>query len=228
MTEFVLNDIEVSVTRKRIKNLYLRVHRATGKVNVTVPKSMSLDAVQAFIHSKFDWILKQKKKLIPKLPSLPINYVDGETLLFLGKQYTLKIVATKTKPHVQLTETDILLHLKPDTDAAKREMLFEKWRKKSLSEHIEKLIPYWEKVMQVSVASFAIRKMRSRWGSCSTRTRDIRFSLELASKPLECIEYVVVHELAHLIEPSHNRRFVSLMDHFLPHWRAIRNVLRTG
>jgi len=227
MAIFKLHDIEVEVVRKRIKHLYLRVDPTSGLVKISAPVAMSLETIRRFLISKLQWIKNQQIKLHTPAQSVPKQYIDDEGHYFNGKRYSLKLVERETPPKVSVSDSQILLHVRPGTKEAQKRAVLDNWYRQQLEEKASALIAFWEKKMNVSVAKFTIRKMKTRWGSCTPRTSTIRINLDLAMRPPECLEYLVVHELVHLLEPSHNHRFKQLMDQFLPKWRVYRKELNT-
>ena len=171
------------------------------------------------------WIRKQQQKLRDQERETPREYLDRESHYFWGKRYLLKVLEKEAVPRVQLNHSEIILQVRPGADASKKRYVLDEWHRQQLKEAISPLITKWEKKLNVSVARVVVRKMKTKWGSCTPVTRTIRLNLELAKKPLECLEYVIVHELMHLLEPSHNSRFMALMDQFLPQWRFYREEL---
>lgn len=225
-----LDNIDVQVEHKNIKRLYLRVYRATGKVKISAPLHCSMGAIQHFARSKLAWIRKQQKKLEKLSPpdrGSQYEYRDGETHYFQGQAYLLKVEEKPTVPAVEQGAGQIKLNVRPGASVEKRGALLDDWYRCQLEKKIGSLIARWEKILGVSGAGFRIRKMKTRWGSCSPASRTFRFNLALAKTSAECLEYVVVHELVHLLEPSHNHRFHGLMDQFLPAWRAVRKTLNS-
>ncbi|MDP1574062.1 MAG: SprT family zinc-dependent metalloprotease [Coxiellaceae bacterium] len=215
-----LDGLDVVITQKKIKNTYLRVCSSTGKVKVSAPKKMSIESIHHFVLSKLKWIQQQQKKISTAAPIGPKKYNDGEKHYFNGQCFLLKVIACEKKPHVMLLDAHIVISVHPNATKIKKQALLDHWYCEQLTEKTALLIAKWERIMAVSVSRFSIRNMKTRWGSCSPKSRAIRINLALAKKSLDCLEYVVVHELAHLLEPSHNKRFVSLMDRFLPDWRV--------
>lgn len=225
VANLILEDINIEIIQKKIKNIYLGVHRPAGLVKVTAPEKMSLDAIKAFVLSKLPWIKKQKLKFENPSLLLPKTFMDGESHYFNGMHYMLRIIKSEGAPKVLLNDTEIMLYIRPGWEIIHKKALLDAWYGQELNLKLASLIPIWEQKMNVSVEKFSLRKMKTKWGSCSPLSRTIRFNLELVKKPFECLEYVVVHELAHLIEASHNARFKSLMDKFLPKWRLHREEL---
>lgn len=220
-----LDDITIDITRKKIKNLHLKIASADGRVSISAPMRMSMTIIQDFVLSKLPWIKKHQHKLQGRGQVKPHEYQAGESHYFLGKPYTLNIIEHHKRPSVILEHDQICLCVKQDTSKEKKEALLAGWYRAQLQQMLPALIAKWELAMGVTVKQFFIRNMKTRWGSCSHRSGRIRFNLSLAKKSFECLEYVVVHELVHLLEPSHNHRFVALMDQFMPQWRVYKKTL---
>jgi predicted metal-dependent hydrolase len=223
---FQLHDIAIEVTRKRIKNLHLKVLRPDGKVKISAPHRMSFTSIYNFALSKFDWIQMSQRKMQTRKPGLKLNYEEGEIHRYLDKNYFLKIREVSTHPLVELENDSLIFSIHSGFCLEKKQILLEKWYSGKLKDILCNLITKWEPVIQVKVQQFFIRKMKTRWGSCSYKTAKIRFNLELAKHSLECIEYIVVHEMVHLLEPSHNHRFKAFMTQFMPEWREHKRKLQ--
>lgn len=225
---FKLHDIDIEITQKKIKNLHLRVRPPMGSVMISAPKRMSIEKIHEFVFSKLNWINKHRKKMLEKKYEARKEYVDGETHYFDGKSFLLKIIEHQEKQDVILSHPNLIIQIRSGANKIKKQAMLDNWYRQQLNEKVVSLISEWEKKMLVSVSQFKIRKMKTRWGSCSPRSRSIRINLELAKRSLACIEYVVVHELVHLLEASHNKRFIALMDQFLPTWRLCRKELNSA
>ena len=223
--EDVCIDMEVEVVQKDIKNVHLSVYPPVGHVKVAAPESMEIETIRIYVISKLGWIKKQQEKLRTQVREAPRECVDGESHYFNGKRYLLKVVEREAPPQVSLSHSNIVLQVRHGANDVKKLSVLDEWYRQQLKVKVSSLVAQWEKKMDVSVAQVVIRKMKTKWGSCTAASRSIRINLELAKKPPECLEYIVVHELAHLIEPSHNNRFITLMDRFLPKWRMYRDEL---
>lgn len=224
-TQIKLGDIAIDVVRKEIKNIHLSVYPPAGRVRISAPKRMALDTIRVFAISKLGWIKKHQQKLQEQVRETPREYIDRESHYLWGKRYLFKVEEKDSAAYVSLRHNQMVLHVRPDTgDERKREILAE-WYREKLKEVVPALIAKWERLMGVKVEKFFVQRMKTRWGSCNHRSNNIRLNTELAKKPLECLEYVVVHEMAHLLEPSHNNRFIALMDQFMPSWRNHREEL---
>jgi len=220
-----LDGIVADVVRKDIKNIHLRVYPPTGTVRISAPLKMKLDTIRGFAISKIGWIRKQQQKLNNQKCEFRPKYLDRESHYLWGKGYFLKVVEKNAAPLVKLDNSDMVLQTRPGATEAKRRSVVDEWYRQQVKEEASPLIEKWEEKMRLSLENFTVRKMKTRWGSCTPHSCTIRLNLELAKKSPECLEYVIVHELAHLLEPSHNSRFVALMDHFLPEWKFCRAAL---
>lgn len=224
-TEIKLGDITVDVMLKDIKNIHLSVYPPTGRVRISAPLRFDIDAIRIFAISKLAWIKKQQTKLRHQERETVREYVERESHYFMGRRYLLKISETDLAPTVVLRHKEIELIVKQESTHEQRRLLLEGWFRQRLRQQIASYVAAWEAKMNVSVSEFGIKKMRTKWGSCNDEAKRIWINLELAKKPPECLEYIVVHEMVHLIERNHGTRFVSLMDHFLPLWRQHKNLL---
>lgn len=225
MQQIVLGDISVDVVQKDIKHLHLSVYPPTGRVTIAAPNRMNIDTIRIYAISKLDWIRKQQLKQRSQEREAPRDYVTRESHYFLGKRYLLKVIERDAAPVVVLKYRTIELYVRPGTDAAKKHEVLQEWYRQQLKEMLPAYVSKWEKRMQVVVNDFAVKKMRTKWGTCNTNAARIWLNLELAKKPIQCIEYIVVHEMVHLLERSHNARFVAYMDKFMPQWRQYKDEL---
>lgn len=219
--------MNTEIFRKKIKNLYLNI-TSQGGIKVSAPMKMPLSEIYAFIESKSTWIKRQQEKLRKHEQTPKKTYNNGETHYFKGKPYQLKLIDYTKKPMIQLSDTDLILYIHPQSDNLKKQLVLEHWYAAQLKIMTQDLVNQWQVKMHVCVKQIKIRKMKTRWGSCSPHTQSIRINLELAKRPFECLEYIIVHELTHLLEPSHNKRFVRFMDQFLPDWKASKKLLNSA
>jgi hypothetical protein len=220
-----LGDIPVDVVQKAIKNIHLSVYPPHGKVRIAAPLHMDLDTIRVFAISKLGWIKQQQEKLRGQARQSPREYLDRESHYVWGRRYLLKVVERDAPPEVTLTHGKLVLHLRPGASQEKRQSVLDEWFREQLKDETRQLIEKWAPHMGVPAPTFTARKMKTKWGSCTPAANAILVNLELAKKPLECLEYIVVHELTHLLEPSHNPRFITLMTQFMPKWRFYREEL---
>ena len=220
-----LGEIAVDVVKKDIKNLHLSVYPPAGKVRISAPLRMNLDTIRVFAISKLGWIKQQQKKLQEQERETPREYLDRESHYVWGKRYLLKVVESDEAPAVELKHSAMHLRVRPGTSEEKKQAVIEEWYRAQLKQAVPSLIAKWEPLMGVNVARFFVQRMKTKWGSCNPNAKSIRLNTELAKKPPECLEYVVVHEMVHLLEPTHNSRFITLMDSFIPQWQFHRDAL---
>ncbi len=220
-----LGDIDVDVVLKDIKNIHLSVYPPTGRVRISAPKRMSVDTIRVFAISKLDWIKQQQAKLRQQERETPRDYVERESHFVWGKRYLLHVVESDQRPSVELEHQRMCLRVRPGSSDAKREAVVEEWFRRQVRSAIPELLAKWQPVLGVEAERLLVRRMKTRWGSCNHQARTIRLNTELAKKPAECLEYILVHELIHLLEPTHNARFTAAIDRVMPDWKHRRMVL---
>jgi predicted metal-dependent hydrolase len=225
MKQIQLGDIAIDVEQKEIKNLHLSVYPPTGRVRIAAPMHMDIETIRVYAISKLSWIKKQQTKLRSQQREAPRDYIQRESHYYQGERYLLKIVFQETPPKVILKHSSLEIHVRPGKDSGKRQEIIESWYREKLKEIIPGFIATWETTLKVKVNEFAIKKMKTKWGSCNIKAKRIWLNLELAKKPLPCLEYIIVHEMLHLIERKHNDRFISLIDTYLPQWRHLKEEL---
>lgn len=220
-----LNDLSIELSQKKVKTLRLTVHPPQGKVKLSAPLRMPMKAILSFIQTKKEWIQQHQKKIQDKNPHSVPQYLDQENHYLWGKSYLLKVTEHSKKSTVEIQEDSLHLKIRLNADHAKREAAMDAFYRQQLHHAAPLLIERWERIMNLKVSGFSTQKMKSRWGVCTPKKKQIKLNTELAKKPIECLEYVIVHELVHLLEPSHNHRFKMLMDKFLPAWRLQKQKL---
>lgn len=225
MQEIQLGDITVEVTQKDIKNVHLSVYPPFGQVKIAAPNRMDLDTIRIYAISKLSWIRKQQAKIKAQKREAPREYLTKESHYYLGKRYLLKVIEHHSSPIVKLKHNTIELYIRPETDTAKRKEILDNWYRTQLKELVPKTILKWEKEMKVKVNEFGIKKMKTKWGTCNIAAQRIWLNLELAKKPISCLEYIIIHEMTHLLERNHNNRFVALMNQFMPNWKEVKEEL---
>lgn len=226
MHQIKVNDLIVDVVRKDIKNLHLAVYPPNGRVRVAVPLLVDDEAVRLAVISKLGWIKRQQVQFAEQERQSEREYVSGESHYFQGNRYLLNVIYLDATPKVVIrNNTRIDLYVRPGSDPDQRERILLAWYRKQLREIVPPLIMKWEPILGVSVADWGIKQMKTKWGTCSIEARRIWLNLELAKKPVRCLEYIVVHELIHLLERHHNDRFTALMEKHLPSWRFLREEL---
>ncbi|NLI89116.1 MAG: M48 family metallopeptidase [Epulopiscium sp.] len=229
MKKIIVKDIEIHLRRKKVKNLNLSVHPPRGEVRLSVPYNTSDDTIREFVLSKASWIKKHQDRFKNQEIVGVNKYISGESHYFLGKKYILNIIYIDKNPAKVEIKDDayINIYIKKEASIEKRAKLLKEWYRKELKLLIPPLIKKWEKIMKVSVNEFGVKQMKTRWGTCNIRDKRIWINLELAKKTPECLEYIVVHEMVHLLERDHNDKFKAHMDKFLPNWRSIQAKLNS-
>lgn len=223
-----VGDIEIDVVRKPIKNLHLGVYPPLGRVRVAAPEGVSNEAVRLAVVSRMAWIKRQKAKFIGQVRQSERAFASGETHFHFGHRYRLRLLERGTAASVKVHGDRIELTVPPGSDGLHRERIMQGWQRRELRARTEPLVDKFAEAMGVNRPLLGIKRMKTRWGSCNPAAPRIWLNLELAKKAPDCIEYLVVHELAHLIEPNHGERFVALMDRFMPRWRIVRDELNAA
>lgn len=225
-SQISIHDIDVQIVRKQIKNLHLRVYAPDGDVRVTAPLHVNDDAVRRSVLNRLDWIRKQQTRLVNQPVKVRQDMLSGEMHPYLGKTYLLEVIEQRGRRRVELTaEGKMVMYVRANTPAEKRGLLLADWYRQQMKEHIPGLIQKWEPIMGVRVHGWGLKKMRTRWGTCNITDGRIWLNLELVKRSPECLEYVLVHEMVHLLERYHNARFKAYMDIFLPQWRSYKDAL---
>jgi predicted metal-dependent hydrolase len=224
-TTIEIGGVVLDVVKKDIKNVHLSVYPPTGKVRISAPLRMNTDTIRVFAISKLGWIRQQQQKLRAQERETPREYLDRESHYVWGKRYLLKVVEKDAAPEVELKHSILILRVRSGSTEEKKQSVLDQWYREQVKAVVPSLIAKWELLMGVKVERFFVQRMKTKWGSCSSESKSIRLNSELAKKPPECLEYIVVHEMVHLLEHTHNRRFVALMDQFMPKWEFYRDNL---
>jgi predicted metal-dependent hydrolase len=226
MTDTIqLGEITILVTKKDIKNVHLSVHPPDGHVTLVAPKATRLDVARAYAITKLGWIRQQQERLRNQARESPRQYIERESHCVWGRRYLLTIAYRDAKPCISLDHKRITLTVRPDADAKKRAEVIHEWHKSLLHELVPAIIKKWEPKLKVRVTGYFLQRMKTKWGSCNHRAGHIRLNTELVKKPKDLLEYVIVHEMAHLLEPTHSERFVAILDKHYPTWREARAEL---
>ncbi len=220
-----LGDMAVDVVRKEIKNVHLSVHPPSGRVTISAPARLSLDTIRVFAIAKLRWIRQQQRKLQEQERETPREYLDRESHYVWGRRYLLTVIEADQPAAVELGHSRLVLRVRPGTDHARRQAIVEDWYRAQLKQAVPPLLMKWERLMVVKIARFYVQRMKTKWGSCNPRAHTVRLNTDLAKKPRECLEYVLVHEMAHVLEPTHNARFMTLLEQFMPKWQFYRQML---
>jgi predicted metal-dependent hydrolase len=220
-----LGDVVIAMTRKDIKHVHLSVHPPDGRVTLVAPLGTRTEVARAYAVSRLPWIRAKQSELRGQAREPVRQYVNRESHYVWGKRYLLTVVERDEKPSVKLDHRRITMAVRPGSDRAKREAVMLAWHRELLHEEVPRLIHMWEPILEVEVAAYFLQRMKTKWGSCNRRARNIRLNTELVKKPKDLLEYVVVHEMLHLIAPTHSERFVELLSRHLPGWREARAEL---
>lgn len=220
-----LGNLRVEVTRKAVKHVHLSVLPPAGKVRVTAPQSMALDTIRLFLVSKLTWIRSQQRKLLSQDRETPREFLNKESHYVWGKRYLLEVVHVDGVPKVSLSPRKLQLRARPDANPTRCEEVLDAWYRQQVRDALPALLAKWEPLLKIKAKRVFVQRMKTKWGSCTPESGYIRLNTDLAKKPPEALEYIVVHELVHLLEPTHNERFVALMDLYLPHWQHLRKQL---
>lgn len=221
-----VNGIPVEVVRKKIKNIHLAVYPPDGRVRIAVPAHIDDDAARLAVVERLSWVQRRQRAVIEQARETEREMVSGESHYVGGSRYRLEVVEMDEPPEVAIRGNKTLfLQVRPGTDRAGRKAILDRWYRQRLRERIPKLTAKWAPKLGVEVVEWGIKRMRTRWGSCSISARRIWINLELAKKSDRCLEYIVVHEMVHLLEPTHSDRFRALMTRHLPSWEARRDQL---
>jgi len=220
-----LGDIVILVTRKDIKHVHLSVYPPNGRVTLVAPKGTRLEVARAYAASRLGWIRNHQAKLRAQPRETARQFIERESHYLWGRRYLMSVVEKEEKPSIKLDHRRITLTVRPGSSQTKRYAVMHDWHKSLMHEVVPAMILKWEPKLGVEVSSFFLQRMKTKWGGCNPRERNIRINTELVKKPKDLLEYVIVHELVHLIEPTHNGRFEALMDEHYPAWREARAEL---
>lgn len=220
-----IGSLSVDIQRKSIKNLNITVLPPNGKVRVSAPLNMSETAIKMAVAGRLVWIKKQQAKFQNQERQSLREMLTGESHYLWGKRYRLEIIPTQGRHHIEVSHQKLKLYVRPNTSHANRLAVLERFYRTELKRKIERLLPIWQAEIGVQINRSGIKKMKTMWGSCNPHSGSIWLNLELAKKPVECLEYVLVHELIHLLERYHNAQFLAYMDCFLPNWQQRKQLL---
>lgn len=220
-----LGDVRIEVARKPIRNLHLSVYPPTGRVRIAAPKRTTDESIRLFAISKIGWIKRQQGKLRVQERESPREYIERESHYVWGRRYLLHVIERQAAPSVGLSHRQLQLQVRPGTDAAGRRAVLDAWYRTGIRAALPALLDKWEPLVERRPAKVYVQRMKTKWGGCNPASRNIRVNTELARKPPELLEYIVLHELVHLREPTHNERFTATMDRLMPRWRDRRDRL---
>jgi len=226
MEKMIISDISIDIVRKDIKNIHLAVYPPAGRVRIAAPLNTNEDTIRLFAIKKLGWIKRQQSKFEGQDRISSREYINRESHYFQGRRYLLNVIEEETAPKVILrNKTYIDLYLRQETTVAKRHEIMNEWYRTELKKLIPDIIEKWGKRIDVNVSEWRVKHMKTKWGSCIIEKKRIWLNLELAKKPIQCLEYIIVHEMVHLLERHHNDKFLNYMDTFLPNWKQVRTEL---
>jgi len=220
-----LAGVGIEVVRKDIRNLHLSVLPPLAQVRIAAPQLMPQESIRAFAISKLTWIRRQRARMLAQERESPREFRDRESHYVWGRRYLLKRVEQDAAPGVELRRSTLVLRVRPGSSAQRCREVLDAWYRARVRGELPNLLGKWEAVIGVQIGRIIVLRMKTRWGGCAPRSGIVRLNTELARKPIECLEYILVHEMVHFLEPTHNARFVALMDRFLPTWRELREQL---
>lgn len=223
--KLVVNGTEVSVVKKSIKNMHLYVKPPEGRVEVSAPIHLSDESIELFVRTKIGWIRRQQEKFEKQPRQTEREYVSGEAFYVWGRQHYLLVNYSNKGNSLVLDGDKAILTVREGSTVEQRERFINEWYRGVLKNEIERLLPKWIEITGLRPDSWQTKNMTTRWGTCNVKTRKIWLNLQLAKKPIDCLEYVILHELAHLEVKNHNDQFIAIMDRHMPNWREIRKKL---
>lgn len=226
-THIRLGGLDIAVTFKAVKNVHLSVYPPEGKVALVAPTGTRLEVARAYAISKLGWIRQQQAQLHAQARETPRQFITRESHYIWGRRYLLTVVEQDAPPVVKMDHRRITLNVRPGTDTSRREAIYQAWQRSLLHHVVPPLIERWEQRIGVKVTGYFLQRMKTKWGSCNPRRAHIRLNTELVKKPRDLLEYVIVHEMIHLIEPTHSERFIALLDQHYPAWREARGELNS-
>jgi predicted metal-dependent hydrolase len=221
----ILGEIKIELVKKSIRNVHLSVLPPHGDVRIAAPLHFSEETIRLYAISKLPWIRKQQKKIRSQERESKREFINKETHYFQGRKYLLRIFEIDKPAKVVLNKKFIDLYVRPGTTTQQRQRILNQWYRNEMKELIPVYLKKWEKVVPVKVHDFGIKRMKTKWGTCNIEARRIWINLELAKKPLQCLEYIVVHEMVHLLERRHNDRFMRYLNKLMPQWRDYKDEL---
>lgn len=223
--QMMISGIPVTVNRKKIKNMYIRVKRPHGEVVVSAPETMRKKTIVYFVQERVEWIRDMQEQMLKYSYPEERQYVSGESVILWGKKYTLQVEQGGKRNAVVLSDDRVILTMRKESTPQQREKCLKEWQRSLLKMEIERILPVWEERTGLYCSDWQTKDMKSRWGTCNTETKKIWINLQLAQKSPECLEYVILHELAHLKERNHGPKFKAILDHYMPEWREVRKRL---
>ncbi|MBU3566378.1 M48 family metallopeptidase [Polynucleobacter sp. MWH-HuK1] len=226
-SQFEIDGILIEVIRKSIKNIHLSVHPPYGRVTISAPVHLKLDTIRVFAIAKLSWIRDQQKKILGQEREAPREFLNRESHFVWGERYLMKIIEVDKSPSLEIKNKQIVFRVRPEWGQADKQAFLDSWYRALIKESAVDLLPKWEKKLGVEVGKLFVQRMKTKWGSCNSKTASIRLNSDLAKKPKECLEYIIVHEMAHILVPTHNKKFIGIMDQNMPKWRSHQQLLNS-
>jgi len=227
-TTISVGEITLEVIHKNIKNVHLSVYPPTGRVRIAAPSHMDLETVRLFAISKISWIRRNQKRHLNQERETPREFIERESHYLWGKRLLLKVVEKEAVPVVQAQQRFLKLQVRPGASRESRADIMGSWYRGQIRSEAEPLIALWEKRLGIKVKGVYVQQMKTRWGSCNSRAESIRLNTELAKKSKECLEYIIVHEMIHILIPNHGKQFQGLLSKHLPNWQNYRDQLNSS
>ena len=226
MEKLEIGNLEIEVVRKDIKNIHLSVYPPHGKVRLAHPLNVNDNTIRLYAISKLSWIKKQQRKFAKQDRLTARNYSDRETHYLFGKKYLLKVIELDKPPQVNIKrKTTMELCVRPGSTKEQKQKVLDDFYREELKARITNLLEKWQQKTSIKINAFGVKKMKTKWGTCNTEAKRIWLNLELAKKPIQCIEYIIVHEMIHTLERHHNERFEALLKQYLPKWKHLKEEL---
>lgn len=225
MPEVTIANLAIELNRKDIKNLHISVLPPDGRVRVSAPLKLSETAIRTAIVHRLPWIKKQQRSFANQRRESEREYVSGETHYLWGKRYRLEVIQRHGRHEIKTGGNKLRMYVQPGTQPSKRAELINTYYRQQVKQKLPALVKHWQQILKVEPSYWLVRKMRTKWGSCNEDQKRILLNSELAKKPVECLEFVVLHEIAHLLERHHNERFQAILDKNMPQWPEIKNLL---
>src|SRR5262245_53090060 len=219
MATLDLAGTEIEIVRRSIKHVRLTVHPPTGRVRISAPHRVSEDSLRLFAIAKLGWIRTQQKKMLAQDRETMRDYVDRETHWVWGRRCLLRVMEADAQPQIEARPRTLVLHVRPGCSRERKEAILDAWYRKQVREAAAERIAHWVKVLGAPEPEIRVQRMRTKWGTCNRDSCRVLLNTRLAKKPPECLDYVLLHELAHLKERAHGRRFVAILDRCMPTWR---------
>ncbi len=226
-SQFQIDNISIEVIRKAIKNVHLSVHPPEGRVTIAAPIHLKLDTIRVFAVARIDWIRDQQKKLLDQERESSREFLNRESHFVWGERYLMKVIKVDKFPSLEIKNKQLVFRVRSDWGQADKQAFLDSWYRELIKESAEELLPKWGEKLGVEVGRLFVQKMKTKWGSCNSKAASIRLNSDLAKKPRECLEYIIVHEMAHILESTHNQRFIKVMDQNMPKWRSHQQLLNS-